>query len=64
VTGSTQVASVGWEDETLEVEFVSGHLYQYHEVPESEYRAMLGADSVGKHLHAIIKGRYQSTRLK
>jgi hypothetical protein len=60
---SSNVASMGWDDETLEVEFVSGHIYQYHEVPESVYSNLLGAESIGKSLHEI-KGRYQSTRLK
>jgi KTSC domain len=60
---STNIASVGFDDGDMEVEFVSGHIYIYHDVPEAEYQAMLGADSIGKHLHSI-KGRYESTRLK
>jgi hypothetical protein len=60
---SSNVASIGWDDETLEVEFVSGHVYQYHDVPESEYTAMLGADSIGRHLREI-DSKYQHTRLK
>jgi KTSC domain-containing protein len=60
---STNVASIGWDDETLEVEFTSGHIYLYHDVPESEYQALLGASSIGKHL-ASIRDKYQSTRLK
>jgi KTSC domain len=60
---STHVAALGWDDDILEVEFVSGHVYQYHDVPESEYQALLGADSIGRQL-GLIKGRYQSTRLK
>lgn len=47
----------------MEVEFTSGHVYVYQDVPESEYQALLGADSLGKHL-AGIRGKYQSTRLK
>ena len=60
---SSNVSSIGWDNETMEVEFVSGHIYEYHEVPESAYQALLGAESIGKELHAM-KGRYQSTRLK
>jgi hypothetical protein len=60
---SSNVASVGWDDGTMEVEFISGHLYQYHDVPESEYTALLGAASIGKEL-ASIRGKYESTRLK
>lgn len=60
---SSNVAALGWEEDTLEVEFVSGHVYQYHDVPESEYQALLGADSIGKHL-AGLRDKYQNTRLK
>jgi KTSC domain len=60
---SSNVASLGWHDETLEVEFRSGHIYEYHDVPEAVYTTLLGADSIGKALHEV-KGRYQSTRLK
>lgn len=65
---SSNVASIGFEareDEptgTLEVEFVSGHVYRYSDVPESEYRRLLGASSVGKHLNQFIKGTYDEER--
>jgi hypothetical protein len=60
---SSNVASVGWEEETLEVEFVSGHVYLYHEVPEGEYQALLGADSIGRALSSL-RDKYTSTRLR
>lgn len=60
---SSNVASIGWDDDTLEVEFTSGHLYEYHDVPESEYQALIGASSIGKQL-ASIRDKYQSNRLK
>jgi hypothetical protein len=63
---SSNIASIGWEpnqegdpDGTLEVSFRSGHLFQYLEVPEGEYRALLGASSVGKMFNSAIKGRYE-----
>jgi hypothetical protein len=61
---SSNVRSVGWapgEQEgigTLEVEFMGGQVYIYADVPESEYQALLGATSVGKHLNARIIGQY------
>jgi hypothetical protein len=60
---SSNVASIGWDEETMEVEYRSGHIYEYHEVPESVYSGLLGAESIGRELHAM-KGRYQSRRLK
>ena len=67
---SSNVASVGWEPDeeepgvgTLEVEFKSGHLYQYAGVPESEYQALVGAGSVGRYLNAHIIGTYDESRI-
>jgi hypothetical protein len=60
---SSNVASIGWEDETLEVEFVSGHIYQYQDVPEAAYRELLGADSIGRHMNQL-QGKYQMMRVK
>lgn len=60
---SSNVSSVGWEEGVLEVEFRGGKLYRYEDVPESEYRALLGADSPGKYLLTHIDGVYQHTRI-
>jgi hypothetical protein len=68
---SSNIAGIGWEADaagegagTLEVEFRSGHVYQYAGVTEAEYRTLLGANSVGKMLNAHIIGRYPEQRLK
>jgi hypothetical protein len=61
---SSNVASIGWEDGTLEVEFRSGHLYQYDDVPEEEYERLLGAGSVGRYLNAHIIGSFNEHRIK
>jgi KTSC domain len=62
---SSTVASVGYDPETLtlEVEFLSGALYQYFDVPENEANGLVGADSVGKYLNDNIKGRYRYARV-
>jgi hypothetical protein len=71
---STNVSSVGWEahaDEgeesehlgTLEVEFLSGRVYQYENVPEEVYQAMLGATSVGRYLNDNIIGQFDEQRI-
>jgi hypothetical protein len=61
---------VGWEPSsdrgdglgTLEVQFHSGHVYQYADVPEVEYQALIGASSVGKYLNENIVDRYDVSR--
>lgn len=64
VVSSSSVASIGYDPEslTLEVEFVGGAVYQYFDVPETEYDGLLGADSIGGYLNANIKGRYRYVR--
>lgn len=60
---SSHIDSIGWEDEVLEVEFRGGKVYRYEEVPQSEYQALLGADSPGKYLLQNIDGTYRHTRI-
>ena len=67
---SSNVAGVGWAaDEanpaegTLEVEFISGHVYQYKGVPQLVYQNLLGASSVGRTMNTDIIGRYDEQRI-
>lgn len=62
---SSSIASVGYEPETatLEIEFVDGGLYQYFDVPEHEYEALIGAGSVGSYFATQIKGVYRYARV-
>jgi hypothetical protein len=54
---SSNLASVGYDAENmvLEIEFHSGGIYQYFNVPESKYEALLKADSHGKYFDVHIK---------
>lgn len=58
---SSDVASVGYEPSTmtLEVEFHSGAVYQYFDVPEVEYQNLMSAGSVGKYLNQNIKNSFR-----
>lgn len=62
---SSNVASVGYDPATatMEVEFLSGSVYQYFDVPEHEYEALIGAGSVGSYLASNIKGHYRYARV-
>ena len=62
---STNVASIGYDSQTqtLEIEFNNGNVYQYFDVPQALYDALMGADSKGSFLNAQIKGCYRYTRL-
>ncbi|HFI0419814.1 TPA: KTSC domain-containing protein [Streptococcus suis] len=51
---SSNVRSVGWENNTLEVEFNNGSIYHYHNVSLSEYQSVL-VGSVGSNIHRLAK---------
>lgn len=51
---SSNVASIGWEDGTLEVEFRSGAVYRYDDVPEQDFVDLLRAPSIGRYLNGVI----------
>ena len=62
---STNIASIGYDSSsmTLEVEFVSGGIYQYFDVPENVYNELMSADSHGTFLNRQIKGYYRYARI-
>ncbi len=47
------------ERRVLEVEFLSGSLYQYFNVPEQVYRALMGASSHGSYFAEYIRQSYR-----
>ena len=54
---SSNIASIGYDsgNMVLEIEFLSGSVYQYYDVPQSIYDGLMAADSHGKFLAAYIK---------
>ena len=54
---SSNILSIGYDPSTqvLEVEFISGAVYQYFNVPEAEFESFLNAESKGRYLNANIK---------
>ncbi len=55
---SSNIRSIGHDPatKTLEVEFLNGTVYQYHDVDADKHAALMKADSVGGHFNAHIKG--------
>ena len=47
----------------LDIEFVSGRLYAYHEVPERVAEGMRRAVSKGGYFNRRIKDRFRFTRM-
>ena len=63
---SSNIASIGYDSENnvLEVEFLSGSVYQYYSVPEYIYNDFMNAPSHGRYLNWNIKGYYRYYRVR
>ena len=57
---SSNIASIGYDpgNMVLEIEFLSGSVYQYYDVPQSIYDGLMAADSHGLAAY-IKKGGYR-----
>lgn len=63
---SSNIASIGYDpvNMVLEVEFLSGAVYQYYDVPQMIYEGLMAADSHGRYLNAYVKkGGYRYARV-
>lgn len=62
---SSNLRSVGYNSSSrvLEIEFHSGGIYQYFDVPESIYEGLMAAESHGKYFHNCIKDKYLYKRI-
>lgn len=62
---SSNVWSIGYDPDSsiLEVEFKGGAVYQYYNVPQSEYDALMAAGSKGSYLSTYVKNRYSFAKL-
>lgn len=61
---SSNIASVGWESGTLEVEFLNGYVYSYVGVPEGVAREIRTAVSPGKAFNNLVKNRFVGTQIE
>lgn len=61
---SSAVSSIGYDERSsvLEVEFESGAVYDYFEVPEKVYKDLLEASSIGSFVSKRIRDRYPFVR--
>jgi hypothetical protein len=54
---SSVIRAVG-HTRVLEIEFESGRVYQYYDVPEDIYNAMLSSDSKGRYFNQHIRDKF------
>jgi lysyl-tRNA synthetase class 2 len=62
---STTMKSVGYESKSkvLEIEFGSGVVYQYLEVPKKVYEGLRRAESKGQYFNGEIRDEYEFVRV-
>ncbi|MBM3118253.1 MAG: KTSC domain-containing protein [Chloroflexi bacterium] len=63
---SSNISSIGYDSEsrTLEIEFHSGGVYQYFDVPQSIYDELMHASSHGSYFHRYVKDRYRWAKIR
>ncbi len=62
---SSNIASIGYdpENETLEIEFTNGSIYQYFNVSAGLREQLMAAPSKGQFLNTYIKNAYPYSRV-
>lgn len=62
---STSIRSVGYDEgaDALEIEFRSGGVYRYLDVPRNAFEDLLRADSHGRYFHEHVRGEYDYRRI-
>lgn len=62
---SSMMASAGYDAPTrvVEIEFVTGAVYQYLDVPPDLYQALLDAPSQGRFFHSRIRNVFRCHRI-
>jgi KTSC domain len=63
---SGQILSIGHDPSTstLEIEFPRGALYRYSGVSAEDASKFMGAESIGKHFAAHIKGKFDYSKVE
>lgn len=63
---STNICSIGYDlhSDMLEVEFTSGDIYQYFNVPEHLYNGLMSSLSKGSFLNDHIKYSYRYKKIR
>ncbi len=60
---SSVIGAVGYS-RVLEIEFESGRVYQYYDVPQDIFEGMQNAESKGRYFNAHIRGQFDYQEIK
>lgn len=60
---SSNIATIGFANGVLEIEFKSGSVYQYYNVPADVHSKIMLAESKGKYFNLHIKDVYDFAKI-
>ena len=60
---SSNIDSVGYENENLYIQYQSGAIYKYKNVPKIIYESLMDSDSKGRYMNSSIKTKFEYERL-
>lgn len=62
---SSNISSIGYDEDsnTLEIEFHSGAVYQYFDIPLNVFQGIMGPGSKGQYFAQHIKGYYRYVKV-
>lgn len=63
---SSVIAAVTYDERqhVLQVEFHTGRIYDYLDVPRRVYTALMSAESVGQYFNQVIRTQYRSVLVR
>ena len=63
---SSKISMIGYDPKSkiLEIEFRSGRIYQFLNVPKSEYKGLMSASSHKSYFQVNIKNHYRWVKIK
>lgn len=61
---SSNIKTVDWDKNMLDVEFHKGTHYRYFNVPIDVFKSLINAQSVGKYFNSNISKHYNFERVK
>jgi hypothetical protein len=59
---SSNIEAIGHDGDALHVRYRNGGTYTYAGVPESTFHAARSSQSIGRFLHANVKGQYDHAK--
>jgi len=61
---SSNINKVGYDNNDLLVEYKSGVLYKYLNVPKKLYEELLNSESKGRFMNSNIKGKFEYSKIE